>query len=102
MSIILEAMGHDYENNVNIYDPEIKQEFKDLVCRLTSPEELRLILEFHRQGHSIFSSSCYMTNKSDGGFNNLQIHFGNGNEEIFDTTESHWGCCRVRLVRDLG
>jgi len=101
ISSILEAMDHDYANNVNIYDLEIKQELKDLGWRLPSPEELRLILEFHKQGLGNFSSSWYMTNKTEGGFNNMEIHFGTGNEEDFDTSESHWGCCRVRLVRDL-
>ena len=97
----LEAMGHDYANNVNIYDLEIKKELKHEGWRLPSPQELRLMLDMHRQGHGNFSRSWYMTNKSDAGFNNLEIHFGNGNEIDFDTTESHWGCCRVRLVRDL-
>ena len=101
MSSILEAMSHDYANNVNIYDLKIKQELKDLRWRLPSPEELRLILEFHKQGHGNFSSSWYMTNKSEGGFNNLEIHLGTGNEEDFDTSESHWGCCCVRLVRNI-
>ena len=101
ISSILEAMSQDYANNVNIYDLKIKQELKDLRWRLPSPEELRLILEFHKQGHGNFSSSWYMTHKSEGGFNNLEIHLGTGNEEDFDTSESHWGCCCVRLVRNI-
>ncbi len=101
VSHTLEAMTQDYMSNTNIYDLEIKQEVKDLGWRLPSPEELRLLLELHKQGQGNFSTSWYMTNKTDGGFNNLEIHFGNGKEEVFDTTESHWGRCNVRLVRNI-
>ena len=101
ISSALEAMRHDYTKNINIYDLEIKQEHKDLGWRLPNPEELRLLLELHKQGQGNFSSAWYMTNKTEGGFNNLEIHFGTGKEEDFDTSESHWGQCNVRLVRNI-
>lgn len=101
ISETLEMMDRDYTQNINIYDLNIDESLASLGWRLPSPEELRLMLALHKSGIGSFKLTWYMTNESNGGFTNLEIHFGSSKEEEFDTSESHWGCCCVRLVRTI-
>ena len=96
----IEMMTSDCAENINLYDFNIESSIEEQGYRLPSLVELRTLFLLHKTGTGNFFEDWYMTNEG-GGYKSLCIHFGTGEELLRNTEESHWGCCRVRLVRDI-
>jgi hypothetical protein len=96
----IEMLNSDSAENINHYDYQIDSNLKELGWRLPSIEELKELFQIHKNGIGNFFEDWYMTNEG-GAYQNSCIHFGTGEEQLRNTEESHWGCCRVRLVRDI-
>ena len=86
-----------FEETVNYYDLKIPQHIKDDGWRLPNPDELKTIFS---SGLSNIKDDWYMTSETTSDYKNLCIHYGDKREVFRDITESHWGCCYIRLIRD--
>ena len=97
----IEMMISDCAENINRYDFSIESVLELQGWRLPTIEELRLLLLLHKNSSGNFSNDWYMTNEVTSSYDNYCIHFGTSEELLRKTEESHWGCCRARLVSDL-
>ena len=88
-----------YEDKyVNHYDFNMPKDLEAEGWRLPTSRELKEIFEME-DGN--FVNDWYMTSEYKMDFTNLGIHFETREEKYRDVSESHWGTCRIRLVKDL-
>ena len=64
-------------------------------------DELKKMYQYHKKNEFDFRNDWYMSSDSDKDFYNWRMHFSTGESEHSDISEAHWGCCLVRLVRDI-
>ncbi len=87
-----------FEETINYYDLKIPPQIKDDGWRLPNPDELKTIFS---HGLPNIKNDWYMTSEITRDYKNLCIHHGDKREVFRDITESHWGCCYIRLIRDI-
>ena len=88
-----------YEDKyINHYDFQMPKELEVEGWRLPTCKELKDIFEGENGN---FVDDWYMTSEYKMDFTNLCVHFETREEKYRDITESHWGRCRIRLVKEL-
>lgn len=95
----LEIMDQDDAHNVNRMDYTIPYELKNDGWRLPTIDELHILKEAYKSGKGSLHGDWYMSD--EGICPNKQVHLSDGQIKDFDTSESHWGTCRVRLVKTV-
>ena len=90
----------DVQNEpVNIYDADLSAK-KAAGWRLPTRAELDEMLARHRSGRGRFRNGAYMSSEGGIPWSNWILDFSTGAWREADTTESHWGCAYIRMVRD--
>jgi hypothetical protein len=100
VNAMLEMMEIDYAENINHYDLQIENDIIKQGFNLPNRQQLHQMYLLHKQGIGGFKNDWYMTSEPGAGsFVNYCINFETGEELLRNIEESHWGCCRVRLVK---
>ena len=64
--------------------------------KLSNLEELRKIFSIGDN----FKNDWYMTSETTSDYKNMCIHYEDKREVWRNVTESYWGCCYIRLIKD--
>ena len=94
----IEISRNDLDGFCNRYDFQMPSHLAEEGWRLPSPQELRYIFD---QPDTEFEDQWYMTDDFESDFYSLSINFSDKRELRLDCSESHWGLCKIRLVRDI-
>jgi hypothetical protein len=98
----LEIAVNDLDGEmINFSDFELPTSLKDIGWRLPTLDELKKMHQMHKENQLNFKNDWYMTSDWEEAYYNWRMNFSTGACEHIDVSESHWGCCRVRLVRNI-
>ena len=97
----LEIAEHDaLDEVINLWDFNIPAHLSTEGWRLPTRNELNLMYEIHQKSDGGFRSDRYMSSEYPEYYRNWALNFADGTWLDLDVTESHWGCCWIRLVRE--
>ena len=100
----LEIAANDLDGEkINFYDFQrnLPTSLEKNGWRLPTLDELKKMHQMHKENQLNFKNDWYMSSDWDKDYYNWRMNFSTGECDHSDVSESHWGCCRVRLVRNI-